>query len=681
MVRAEREKPEIFPPTSLNLFDFKRPGNLQRGLGNYREVSRLIAQFSTNLSAIDKFWLARPAQHEKLTKTGEELQRHSSGILRSVSFSALYLTMYDELQEMGVAPADIWAFFRKFVSIPLYTFDSIREQQERDPARFAQKVRGRDIGFRNIVGNTSFLMRHLPMPAWFGKEKGEGEWLKFISDRMKVGNYLGDFFGRYPHLLRPSEQDMIWEMGSDGLPDWFEETNGNIPDRSLIEEELSEDIKEVNAIEEMLPIIKRQQQSLMSIIEQKLLKAVAFLEQRRGEVFPVPLNLESLILYLFLLSTGYDRVELTPNQIISTSIAELPRHVVPFVKEMERSIQAFVQSADGAMSKESVALWIESALRSGLIMARAGDPLNEDTSSMLFLALSESRNRGGRSEEMQRLREERKRTFNALNHDLRPFLELLSDDEVAYLKEFVSSSQGEPLESVIWEMAEAIASHKNQIEERQDALSLQTAFRHLKIFLEKWLKGNWRWTFTSFLEGLERATRVEYEVVSAAHEVLERITEALTVFLERGEDEVTLLPPSELPYVAPAQELREAVEGVAPDNLSGWRIYYTTDRSTNNDSLFEIEGETLSEREEKLADFIGTNNISCSISPGSIIRAFDWLVTVPQEVEWTRIRKEVDGEVFRKLKRGDVRIFYVLDREAKKIIFFVHQKKAFSYGF
>lgn len=147
-----------------------------------------------------------------------------------------------------------------------------------------------------------------------------------------------------------------------------------------------------------------------------------------------------------------------------------------------------------------------------------------------------------------------------------------------------------------------------------------------------------------------------------------------------GKDEET--KPKQVTTISDVQgDIETTREEVAQGNLLAWHIFYTDNKSLDDKHLVEIGGSTLKEREETLEALRIKEQIPLSIKPGSVIRALDWLVTVPQDVEQVRIRKDIGGEEFKKLKRGDLRILYQMRPPEKAIIFFLHQKQAWTYGF
>ncbi|CAN5185387.1 hypothetical protein BH09PAT1_BH09PAT1_1210 [soil metagenome] len=192
---------------------------------------------------------------------------------------------------------------------------------------------------------------------------------------------------------------------------------------------------------------------------------------------------------------------------------------------------------------------------------------------------------------------------------------------------------------------------------------------HTKKFRKKWLRDNWEWVYSQTKEGIQHQRE---RLATRQH---------VTIFQKSNNEQI--VHAEALPAKAEqfTEETNQEIAALAAGNLSGWKIYYAHDRRTDADHLELLPGESMEEREEALSNFIGTNNISCNIKPGSIVNALDWLVEVPDGVEQLRHKKTVGKEEFKKIKRGDVRLLYKVDRDEQKIVFFIHQKKAYSYHF
>lgn len=216
------------------------------------------------------------------------------------------------------------------------------------------------------------------------------------------------------------------------------------------------------------------------------------------------------------------------------------------------------------------------------------------------------------------------------------------------LKEY----NGTTTEHFIWDMAELISSHIKR-EKVQLTRSQLGALHYLSKFTATFLRNHHNFLLRELHKSLQDN------------------------FFEQEE----LKPKDSLITANLQEEIESTTEEIAQGNLAGWHIFYTDNKSSDEKHLTEIGGKTLEERELALQELFSKENVSFSIKPGSIVRVFEWLVTVPEEVEQVRIRKNIGDEVFRKIKRGSLRIFYQMSWEKKDLIFFVHQKQAWGYGF
>ena len=181
----------------------------------------------------------------------------------------------------------------------------------------------------------------------------------------------------------------------------------------------------------------------------------------------------------------------------------------------------------------------------------------------------------------------------------------------------------------------------------------------IKEFSTKWLRNNSSWAYKELQRSLgEPLFSQELEVE------------------QKGVPDV-------LPDSAPIEisEMDEVSETINQGNLAGWQVLYTDNpRSIDDKYLHQINGESIDEREADLQHFVRSQSISCSIDPAKIIRMFDALLSTRDSVEeWTRMRIKVGDVEFKKLRPDRVRIFYVLNPDNKKIIFYIYQKKGWSY--
>lgn len=58
------------------------------------------------------------------------------------------------------------------------------------------------------------------------------------------------------------------------------------------------------------------------------------------------------------------------------------------------------------------------------------------------------------------------------------------------------------------------------------------------------------------------------------------------------------------------------------------------------------------------------------------------MMMTPPEIEWTRMRMEINVVTFKKYKHPmGMRTLYIMDPTKKEIIFFIYKKKDWKYSF
>jgi mRNA-degrading endonuclease RelE of RelBE toxin-antitoxin system len=264
---------------------------------------------------------------------------------------------------------------------------------------------------------------------------------------------------------------------------------------------------------------------------------------------------------------------------------------------------------------------------------------------------------------LQPFRESNKKLFNVFNYDLRPLIEQLPDHAVAYLKEYLDISGDVSVEEVIWEMAEAMSRFINVNDYHPDKPQqpLEKTLAEMVKFSRTWLRQNWRWAQAELERSLKPGNgqaSVQPEAVSSPQVSLE-----------------------DIPLKQEVEEVETSIKEVEEGTLSGWRILYTDNMTVTPNHLLEVGGTTLQERQDAFKRLLVEEHIACPINPDSVVRALEWVVDVPPEIEQLRMRQEINGLTFRKLKRKGVRIFYIPDPDQKTLVFFIYKKVAQDYRF
>ena len=621
------------PPTTLHLFRYKgsERENLQVRVST---ALQLEENFSRTALSLDKLYAARNTRLERLFQTDRELSESIENSTSSISCGAVYLKMRSELPNLS--PNDFMEFFKLSAK-----FNTLFTEQINNSV----STRGEQIALLQSLSRMN--SRRLPTeyektldaiipnpPAWFKDNKKA--WKIFFMFRANFTVYLNadaikDLATRRSSIVK----NALVQLGEDSygitkqgeFPDWLLEGSSMLPTKEEVEKELAEDKEQETKTISAREKIKEQKGYLITAFIDKTQKAVARLSDLAGEAFPNIQNFADIVLFL-----------------------EIAKKAHRFRATFEEIIREDAQSYDILKISEPIALYIEKKLLSGKILQSTQDPIDADFTDLFTGFLASVKDKEGSSANQFRdLKKTNKKAFEALNYDLKPYLEILPADEISLLEDLLAESKDKPIELFIWDMAGLISSRINR-EEIQLSRSQLGALHYLSKFTDSFLRNHSEWVYKQLQEGLagknQEPAPANIAAMSDVQKEIEHITEAL-----------------------------------AQGNLAGWHIFYTDNKTADPNHLSKIEGKSLEEREEALQEYLHYNDISSSIKTGSIIRALEWIAGVPQEIEQVRMTKEIAGEVFKKVKRGNLRIFYILDAAQKKIIFFTHQKKDWSYGF
>lgn len=628
--RAEnRTELDVSSPTTLHLF---RPKENERPA--LRSIANSVEQFTNNAKGtfefLEKLDTAGMKQINRLLQAEEELDRQDENLGSSITCGTVFLKMQAELPHLS--PPELMDFFKLCLRIDIeigHTVNAITTAKNtvsvlRNALLYANDLKGLADKLRKIydlnAGNP---------PAWFKESKNS--WNQFLQAHSCFPTYLNPTF--IPNLYSAYSQKPFRKLGDNDLacvisgeyPDWLDD-NQAIPTRETVQQEIDEDLSERKRITQEKERINHQKKYIKDSFIQKNEKAQKWYEAQIQRLFSKKgaVGFLDQLLALYLLSNTK--------------------------KPIERIIQVFSQDKYLASNPQPIALFIEKTMTKSGIVKSAQTPIDSNfinNFSLMLLYMQEQ------SEEFQGLKEKNKKVFKGLNYDIKPLLKLLTPDEISYLRELLTEYKDSPAESFIWDIAEAVSSHlkKAESEEKEEQKSQITD--SLRKPTASFLRNNWEWAYGQFKESL-LAPDAQF---------------ALPLVAETSDQ------------IEVKEELTSSIKEIQEGNLSKWHILYSINRTTDPKHLVEIPGATLEEREEELERFFQTEDIHPSIKISSIINAFDHLQITPEEVEWIRMRKTVNGEVFRKIKRGKGRIFYIMDFDKKELVFFYVQKKAQNYNF
>lgn len=653
------EEQSVLLPTTLNLLRLKEPerNKLQSKLESTQQLTNnsIIA-----LESLGRFVATVFRTGTRLVETRGEVEDLIANLESSAACSLVFLKMREELPNLS--SEEVLDIFTRCIYINVEILH-LFGQNNSNRTKTRQSLFLETVSMLNSRNKIKTETDEINVriagdpPKWF--DGSTQSWHHFVfshADFVKILNpNLKRTRGNMMKLIENSDHALGF-LRLDEYPDWLE--NKEPPTDDAVQQELDEDTNGITKATQKIEAIGRQENYVFENLSQKMDKTTTWLETQMQKLFPSePKNV------------FWDQILMlnVEDTILKHSYEERKHLPLPEERYIDTIIKEFTDGSDPAANPEPVALFLETTMRKSGIIKDAKTPVN-DTIVELFNTLIDSMRTEGKEDpsfiKFQDLKNINHKVFKALNYSIKPLLAIMTSDEINYLRELLGVSKGDPIESFIWEIAELTSSHfkREQNAESEETKQLKDIAANLiRKPMAAFLRNYWRWTY----EQLERS-----------------LTGLSTSFVSLPSSQaVDLLKPSD-PLTPPeVQEIQSSIKELNQGNLGGWQIFYTDNKSLDERHLTKVGGETLEEREEALQKLLLREWHSPSIKCGSIIRAFDWLVTVPEAAEQMRGKKDVAGETFGKLKRQAIRIFYNMDRQKKKIIFFLHQKQAWSYGF
>lgn len=646
------------PPTSLDLFviDGERRNSLTQRVNPMARFNREFFSSAKSLVTLNGEYINKM---ERLADGMVDMSEQQMKLRSSRTSSFAYLRIYDELSERNVSSKDILDFFKLCLKINTFNFSQSRQLYSAEgPTGLAQE---RIKKGKKENKTRSFLENNIPEPPeWFGNDKAR--WKAFIVDHANFPLYLNpndvESFTKKRHKGK-DYSDRLGITVEDGLPDWLLDLNGNIPDGTVVLEDYEVDTQEDNNLRKHMNDNSKQVDYLVNLVSEKYRNAALRFEQRRRNIFNSYDTLPDLFTALRSIRNiwGYS-AEL--EEISTFTLSQFATHEIPSVRLQEKMIEEFSQNEPTTFDKYIVALWIEKNLKDGKIITSAKEKIPTNFLDLLDVVIEEKQNNPVPSEKIQDIRSENKNAFNVLKYEISP---LLSGDELSYIRELTKALQDKSIEEVIWEIAELVSLKYKKGVSTETPKQTQITMNHLKSFSRKWIKANWEWAYDQLYDSLTKP--------------IERPT-------EEKNDEIEILEQTQTDNSI-EQEIQVAIEEIKRDNLMKWNIEYLPDPDREKEieeaELVHIGGDALSEREEAFTKFVRTNSISCR-KPASVIQALERIAGEQGTTEeFIRMRKVIRGEEFKKLRIDDVRVFYKVDPNTRRIIFATHQKKDWDYGY
>ena len=611
------------------------------------EVDSSFTIYSIANRTLNEYLRSSNERFTRLSDTSVDMYEELDLLKSSVAVSKMYLTLRQELPIVGISDEefiDMFKFFTKINSkVSEKLFHGIHRENGIERIKI-DNVRGQQAKTINKI-----LEEHSAPKPWFKGTKAE--WRDFLINH---SIFLFNFMDKD---TKTSANDDIRIQGvtyQNGMPDWFDGLDeGILPSDEIVEQEILEDTQDAKRINTDLDQLLKSQKYIVKEERRKTYGFAKMVEKTKNKLELSVDNFPLLLISLISCHTG--GFTLKPDAEERFAAGKIPFDYLESSELIEQTIDNFLAKEERLLCKETVAQWIEDSLEKSKSISQDLKVIDPDFGRVSILLLDSVGGDTRAATEFKKTLGTNKRLYYSLTKDIAPLLIHVTADELAYLKEIIKEYGVKTAGHAILEIAEAISYHSTDFSNNLPKES-QSAINRLRTYTKKVLIRD----HIDLYDAMANTLLIDEEDIPAATE--ENTFEEKALKIETA-----------------AIAVESANIGLG--NLADWQLIYSNNRSLSENHLDPIDGQSLEEREKALEEYVVQNGISCSVKIGSIIRAFDWLVTVPEEKEWLAMRKEVDGVTFKKKKRGRVRILYRMDPETKKIIFFLHQKKDWSYGF
>lgn len=636
----ERPKPEV--PTTLHLF-LRSPLDQERVLALTDQATHLETDFAVANNAMGKLNNETIRRFERIGNAINEIKRDIPGYHHSGEVGLRFIELHNLFSPQGYSDTQIMSVFEACLRmrIRLERIGITGQQTRSQLVRLGNRDRSTDI--ERILEEEAETV-----PSWF--TQSQYEWKRLLRRNAVLA------FGPLPLPLSFNTKE--GSTFEDELPDWYEELKPEeAPDLQTIRDEMAQGHDTLLILDQSLANLQNQVTQLDNQAFDKLRKSGAFFEKRRRQFLASIQTIDDLVVFLHATRNIAGHIA-SPEEIREITTRN-DYHVSLIQPEPARreTIRKFAENN----SPQTLALWIEQNLREGGIAENAQTIIDQRVSSLLSIMVDEPVQQAN----LQALRTIDKKAFQVINYELSPLINLLSTDEKAYLKELITTYEGEPVEAFIWDMADLIST---RLIDTPDISTLpnQTAItlRHVREFMQKWLRNNWEWAHGQITETISKKQRGETEEVPLPNEV--DVIELKTGTTDEETNQQI-------------EEIEEAITEVRKSNLGRYKLFYKFDRDDPLDRAIPIEGESLDEFSDTLTGIIGRYGISCSVKPSSIINSLDHLLELSSADREKATRITLNGKLYHRAKRQAVRIFFDLLEDDGTFALNIYQKKAQEY--
>ncbi len=616
-------------PTFVPLFRYG-PKGLEACRAEHSALSLFVKEDETSILAWEKKREETGKLVNRLYQSQQDTTIQLNSLTSSVTTGLAFLKFLDIFIPQGLTKPEVLKFFNSCLYINYILLDGSASDSE---TLTKQAIAGFDSKKAKPV--LSKMARSIP--DWF--HEGPQQYQELISYYSSFRTLFNPEFTQEQRIKSSLEMKNALKEGKDadipflgyvekdGIPDWLSEDVYD-PDPIVVQDELIADKKDLELLKQEALRISKQLIYLEQSLKDKAIKLDDWWDRRWNEV----------------------RIE---NPCLGDFLSFL--HIKAKALDINDSIKYFVDLKDRELDAETLALWIEDNFTKAGIVKKGEITENGEDILNIFLEATVKQD-SQQIAAFRSLKETNKRGYNTLNFNLGPFIELLEQEDVDLLHQFLDAEQINESGPIISFLADIISQRLRNQKDAPVNPKLTTPLKEYREFLKKFLRQNWAKLYQEYSDILFPSQDTKPEEIS---EIRNQTYEYPNNLLSELENEVT-----------------QAEKG----HLKGWTILYSPNQTIDEASLIEVAGDTLHDKAKFLQTLFVRLGISNSIKPDSITNSVDWKTQVPKEIEQLVPGMMVKGEWWKKMKRQKVRILYRMSPEDKKFIFFVYQKKDWSYN-
>lgn len=674
-------------PSSLRLFTHD-PDSLAKLRPRLSTVSQFHSAIISTLKSFNRFNEQSEKRINRLKILKNDIIEDITDVNSASTCGIAYLLITEELTNHNVPPIQAFKFFldciKRNVKMNNTIFDTLEVKQLPPYEQYKVALKVAAIDTKKI--NNYFLINSPLQPDWFTTNFPDQNWPDFIIQHSNLFRYI---YGKKTEEMMASGKYGTGELGivrSTGLPDWFIEMGDDINSpstqdiilcnstgNSIVTEELQEGIDETLALDNQGAALISQENYENKNLFKKIDKMLIHTKSRRQSVFPEINTLSDCVMFtemsFNILNYGIEPKNLLDINYDPTQTNNDEDKKTLIHKEI---ISQFINTQDGSMAPEMIALWLEKIFKKNKSLSKASEIADPK-----FLAVCQSALKIAMSSDIEHnldfnsLSQYDKQLLQSVRYTLTPLLSTIPINNLEKLSQQILSSSSSTKEDIIWLFANTISQSLRYLTPKTTLSTALKVIKDIKNNTINWLLTNQTWVYKQLIDSVQSTTL--NPTINNKHLSPSTVTSTPTDTLGQPANSDT--------EIAIQKDIQAETTRLEAGNLDGWKLFYSEDQ--NLDDVIEISGTTMEEKENNFTQHIKKNSISCRGEPSTFIRTLDRILSTAHSAEeWTRMRQTINGTTFKKKRLNNgMRLFYVIDYEKNQITFSIYTKKDMSYRF